>query len=628
MWQWPSQQPTSSAHNHYATSSLPYHRPQTHNIVSPHPHPLPVNPSSQFPPGGHYIYPSSTPTGEFSSLPSPYIANQVPVDGWAEQRQSVQSESVPLPYSSPLQPRGDVHITSPLPTLQPSPIVHPSQQATPTNVQPQPQPSPLPLPPSQTHTVTRSPFSMDFILREHAPPPAEPAEIAQPVVQYPQGARPTSGDLHDPVAPGYQISDVMYQTQPQSHPTLPHTHTSSPQLQQTIGQSYIEGGGVKQVTFDPGSHYGDQTKTGLPTFITSGETGERLSVGGFPTTNSPLPESRPFSENLQPFQLHSNYPQPTPGAPEKMDIEPDGNEAPYSPPELIPEGDQSGGLNQSHDHNGPPPRVGENFTAENQSFAASTYNSHQYRHSSSPGVGGVRSVTKPDHSQPNATKVDQNTPLCPDSPGSTGSSGLQIDMTESPTKAPHNETETLKPATPLRTSPFEDLCHLLQMNSTYVPQPLSHLRLLDEVTTAVAMKKMMSFSLRNTTTHLLPSSHPHKKHRRPPTCKLHPRHPPTYPHLQCLPLLLPLLLNRYHNHTHHYRHTITVPMIAKLKKTKEIRQRPQPLQVRPHPLINKCLFISPSCCLATTSGMVIMRRGRARHKTLDHDKLQLPFKHG
>ena len=23
-----------------------------------------------------------------------------------------------------------------------------------------------------------------------------------------------------------------------------------------------------------------------------------------------------------------------------------------------------------------------------------------------------------------------------------------------------------------------------------------------------------------------------------------------------------------------------------------------------------------------------MRRGRARHKTLDHDKLQLPFKHG
>lgn len=445
MWQWPTQQPTSSAHNHYATSSLPYHRPQAHNIVSPHPHPLPVNPSSQFPPGGHYIYPSSAPTGEFSSLPSPYIANQVPVDGWAEQRQTVQSESVPHPYSSPLQPRGDVHITSPLPTLQPSPIVHPSQQATPTNVQPQPQPSPLPLPPSQTHTVTRSPFSMDFILREHAPPPPEPTEIAQPVVQYPQGARPTSGELHDPVAPGYQMSDVIYQTPPQSHPTLPHAHASSPQLQQTIGQSYMEGGGVKQVTFDPGSHYGDQTKTGLPTFITSGETGERLSVGGFPTTNSPLPEARPFTENLQPFQLHSNYPQPTPGAPEKMDIEPDGNEAPYSPPELIPEGDQSGGLNQSHDHNGPPPRVGEDFTGENQSFTASTYNSHQYRHSSSPGVGGV---TKPDHSQPNPTKVAQSTP---DSPGSTGSGGLQIDMTESPTKScnpPHNETQTVKPATP------------------------------------------------------------------------------------------------------------------------------------------------------------------------------------
>lgn len=449
MWQWPTQQPTSSTHNHYATSSLSYHRPQTHNIVSPHPHTLSVNPSSQFPPGGHYIYPSSTPAGEFPSLPSPYIANQVPVDGWAEQRQSVQSESVPLPYSSPLQPRGEAHITSPLPTLQPSPIVHPSQQATPTNVQPQPQPSPLPLPPShppQTHTVTRSPFSMDFILREHAPPPPEPTEIAQPVVQYPQGARPTSSDLRDPVAPSYQMGDVMYQTPPQSHPTLPHSHTSSPQLQQTIGQGYIEGGGVKQVTFDPGSHYGDQTE-GLPPFIARGETGERLSVGGFPTTNSPLPDSRPYSENLQQFQLHSNYPQP---ATEKMDIEPGGNEAPYSPPELIPEGDQSGGLNQSHDHSGPPPRVGEdvNFTGENQNFTASTYNSHQYRRSSSPGVGGAHSATKPDHIQPNSTKVDQ---ICPDSPGSTGSGGLQIDMTETPTKGctlPRTETETVKPATP------------------------------------------------------------------------------------------------------------------------------------------------------------------------------------
>lgn len=281
---------------------------------------------------------------------------------------------------------------------------------------------------------------MDFILREHAPPP-EATEMAQPVVQYPQGARPTSGDLHDPVAPGYQtIGDVMYQASPQSHPpTLPH---SSPRLQQAIGQGYMEGGAVKQVTFDPGSHYGDQTKTGLPTFITSSETGERLSVAGFPATNSPVPESRSFTENLQPFPLHSNYPPPAPGATEKMDMESGGNEAPYSPPELIPEGDQSGGS---------PPRVGEgtNFTEENQKFP-STYDSHEYHGSSSPAVGGVHNVTKPNQSQPNA---DQSTSLGPDSPGSTGSGGLEIDMSESPTKGNNPpyvnaETETLKPANP------------------------------------------------------------------------------------------------------------------------------------------------------------------------------------
>lgn len=468
MWPWPTQQPTSSAHSHYPTSSLTYHHPQP-NIVSPHAHPLStsVHPPSQFPAGGqNFMYPSAAPPGEFPSFTS-HIADQVQVDGWADQRQpSVQPESVALPFSSPLQPRGDVHITSPIPTLPPPPI-HPSQQVTPTNVQQQQQPSPLPLTPShppQTHTITRTPFSMDFILREHAPSVHDGTELAQPVVQYPQGAGPPPGDLHEHVASGYQsgMGDVMYQA-PQSHPPpLPHPHTPSPQLQQNIAQGYVEGGGVKQVTFDPATHYGDQMKAGLPpAFVPGGETGERLSVGQFPSTASPVPDAGPFTENLQPFPLHSNYSPPVSGATGKIGMESDGNEAPYSPPELIPEhqaSDQSDGLNQSHDrniqsessrqlvpslhdHSGSQPRVGEetNLTKEHQNFTTE-YDSLRYRDGSPPGVGGVQNVTKHNQSQLNRTEIDQTTAISsamslpPEPPDSPESDGLLIDVAESPVK--------------------------------------------------------------------------------------------------------------------------------------------------------------------------------------------------
>ena len=521
MWPWQPQQSTSSAH--YPSSPLTYHHPQApHDIVSPHTHTLPASvhtPPSHFPSvgGPHYIYPPTNPTGEFPF--SSHIASPVPVDGWAEPRQSsVQSDSVTLPFSSPLQPRADVHITAPIPTLPPPPI-HPSQQTTSTNVHQQPQqPSPLPLTPSHppqthTHTVTRSPFSMDFILREHAPSAPDGPELAQPVAQYPQGAGPAQADLRDPVTPGYQsgLGDIMYQTPPQSHPPLPpHPHTPSPQLQQSIAQGYIEGGGVKQVTFDPGTHYGDQPKGGL--FVPSaGETGERLSTGQIPSTTSPVPEARPFSDNVQQFPLHSNYPAPVSRGTGKIDMESDGNEAPYSPPELIPEhqeGDQSDSLNQSQDHSsiqsecvkeltpsvqhsGPPLRVGEGTNAAHEHFSASNsikYDPHKgHLDSTSPGgMGGEPNVTKCSQSSLN-TMVMTQTAAIPSSvsphvslPGSPASDSLVVDVTGSPKREnkslPNNDESMVATAPPshlpMRRSESPSMDDLDMRPSAPKPPPL------------------------------------------------------------------------------------------------------------------------------------------------------------
>ena len=495
MWPWQSQQPTSSTHPHYPPSSLTYHHPQSHNVTSPHAHTLPpgvVHPQTQFPAAGgqHYIYPSSTPTGEFSTYPPHPIANQVPVDGWPDQRQnSVQSESVALPFSAQLQSRSDVHIASPVPTLQ-TPPIHPTQQATPTNIQQPQQQSPLPLTPSHppqshTHPVTGSPFSMDFILREHTPATHDGVELTQPVVQYAQGAGPAQGDLHDPVAPGYQsgMGDVMYQA-PQSHPhsshpPLSHPHTTpSPQLQPGMTQGYAEGGGVEQVTFDPNTHYGDQAKTGLPVFVPVAETGERVG-SRFPSSVSPIPEAVPFSDNLQSFQLHSNYPPAVTvaGAGEmEMEMEPQVNEAPYSPPELIPEhaaDDQSDGLNQSHDcsvqstecarqvmtppgmpaHGGPSPGVDEepNLTNREPELTSTSpaYDAQEYL-GPSPGVDGVQTTSAEyTQNQSQKTSVEQNStiqvslsPHLDSSPiNSPGSDALLIDVAESPEKNTESETE-------------------------------------------------------------------------------------------------------------------------------------------------------------------------------------------
>ena len=414
---WPWQQPTSSTHPHYASSSPAYHHPQApQHLVSPH-----TLPPSQFPAPQHYLYPPANPAGEFPF--SSHLSDQVPVDTWAESRQpSVQSDSISLPFSSTLQPRPEVH----LPTL------HPSQQATPTNVQP-PQPSPLPLTPSHpppSHAVTQSPFSMDFILREHATPTPNGAELAPPVVQYqPTATGPTQTDLSDPVvAPGYQsgMGDVMYQTPPQPHPQMPHPHTPSPQLQSSLSQGYAEGGRVKSVTFDPTSRYGDQSKRAITSF--GSVTGTDESVAQF----SPAHETS-FPDSIQPFQLHSNYHPPSSGEPGKIEMG-GGSEAPYSPPELIPEhqggGNQSDSLNQSHDicppelakdHNGSSPIGGEEP------------NSHltpilPFNNSALIGGGSA---------EQNRTKIDQNVSKHsttamprPPTPPTPGSRGLQIDVKE------------------------------------------------------------------------------------------------------------------------------------------------------------------------------------------------------
>ena len=366
MWPWQPQS-TSSTHPHYPTSSLTYHHAPQHSLAAV---PLP----SQYTPTQQYMYPS----GEFpfSSHLSP-----TPVDGWVEHRQSaVQSDSVSLPFPSPLPPRADIHITSPIPTLPPPPPRpqgHPSQQTTPTNVQQQPSHPP------PAHTVTRSPFSVDFILREHAPPTPDGTEMTSSVTQYPQ--QPSGPTQGDPVATGYQsgMGDMLYPPPP----LPPHPHTPSPQH---IAQGFVEGGGVKQMTFDPGSHYGD--KHVLPGFggVAEGEgVGERVAVGQYPSTASPRTDS--FHDNLQPFQLHSNYsPPPVSGAAGKMGLEGDGSEAPYSPPELIPEHQ---GDNQT-DHSDPSSQVGErtNLTKDG------------YRDSSSAMKEGAPVVTQHIQSPSNAAK--------------------------------------------------------------------------------------------------------------------------------------------------------------------------------------------------------------------------------
>ena len=387
---WPWQPPTSSTHPHYPSSSLSYHHPHPSHIS---PDSLPTGlPPSQFQPvvgGQHYLYPN--PPGEFPF--SQHLSEHVPVDQWAESRQASVQPSDSLPFSSPLQPRPHL------------PSLHPSQQATPTNVQPQ-QLSPIPLTPSHpppTHTVTQSPFSMDFILREQAPPTAEGVELTQ---QFPPtGGRPSQTDLSDPVvAPGYQsgMGEVMYQTPPQPHP-LPHPHTPSPQLQQSI----------KPVNFNPSGHYGDQSKTPMSAF--GGVAGSAEGVAQFsPTHNTPS-----FPDNLQPFQLHSNYRPPDSG--EKVELGGGASEAPYSPPQLIPGTSQSGELQQSHDlhttedHSCPPPMDGE--------VPNSTENLPLLPFDGSPLA--PTDHAKPDHSDtPTAVKPH---PLTPPTPGTRG---LQIDEKE------------------------------------------------------------------------------------------------------------------------------------------------------------------------------------------------------
>ena len=419
---WPWQPPTSSTHHpHYPTSSLAFHPPQPSH-VSPHGLAAPLS-SSQLPPaavvgGQHYLYPNPS-AGDFPF--SSHISNQV--EGWgAEPRQpTVQSDSVPLPFSSPIQPRADVH-TPQLPTLPPPPL-HPSQQATPSNVPPQP--SPLPLTPSHPHTVpTRSPFSMDFILSDHAPPPQE-GEMTPNVGPYPPDTGPVQGG-GDPVATGYQppIGDVMYQTPPpQSHPPHPHSHTS-PQLQQTLPQVYgPEGGGVKQMTFNPGSqHYVNQSKRALSGFGGGGDGG----VASFPPAVSPVPDATaPFPDSLQPFQLHSNYrPPPVSGS---------GNEAevPYSPPELIPhhhhDNNQSEGLNQSHDS-----RALQAVCSQDRSGSSEEpLVTNKYHTGTS---SGHQTYHEPEE---NTARRDGPARPRPPSPTSPGSEGLLIDVTDSSQRKPH-----------------------------------------------------------------------------------------------------------------------------------------------------------------------------------------------
>ena len=406
---WPWQQPTSSTHPHYPSSSLTYHHPQApQHIVSPH-----TLPPSQFPVAQHYLYPPANPAGDFPF--SPHLSDQVPVDTWAESRQSsVQSDALALPFSSTLQPRGEIH----LPTL------HPSQQATPTNVQP-PQLSPLPLTPSHpppSHTVTQSPFSMDFILREHATPTPNGAELAPPIAQFqPTPTGPTTPDLGDPVvAAGYQagIGEVMYQTPPQPHPQIPHPHTPSPQLQPSLPQGYSpaeSNQGKQTVPFDPTSHYGDQSKRSLPAF--RGEEG----VAPF----SPTPDTS--LDDIQPFQLHSNYCPPPSGEGGNGGV---GSEAPYSPPELIPEhqGDnQSDCLNQSRDicppedHSGPLPMGGAEPNSHRNPMLA-------YESPLLGGGGGEPKPTKVNRNMSEHSTTVRPHPLTPPTPGSQG---LQIDMKES-----------------------------------------------------------------------------------------------------------------------------------------------------------------------------------------------------
>ena len=440
---WPWQQPTSSAHPHYPSSSITYHHPQTpQHIVSPH-----TLPPSQFPVPQHYLYPPPPPAHPAGDFPfSAHLAEQVAVDTWAaESRASaaVQSDSLAtLPFSSTLGPRPDVHLP---------PTLHPSQQATPTNVQPQ-QPSPLPLTPSHpppSHTVTQSPFSMDFILREHATPTPNGAEIPPPVVQFtPTHTGPTTTDLSDPVvAVGYQsgMSEVMYVTPP-PHPQMPHPHTPSPQLvSSSLSQGYsADSGRSKPVTFDPTSR---TLQTTFP--------GEEGGVAPFSPTSADT-----SLDNIQPFQLHSNYrPPPSAGETRKMEIGGEGSEAPYSPPELIPEhggggADQSNRLNQSHDicpqpsEGGPPPMGGEE---------PNTIQTPLLAYNDSPLLGGGDGVT-------NRTKQDQNMseqsvrphPMTPPTPGSQG---LQIDVEPSP-ELQRQKSEAVPPShLPIRrsASPGDDL---------------------------------------------------------------------------------------------------------------------------------------------------------------------------
>ena len=388
---WPWQPPTSSTHHpHYPSSSLTFHHSQPPQAPHISPHSLPT-PSSQYPAAlvgaQHYIYPNP-PAGEFPF--STHISNQVQVEGWTESRQpTLQSDSVPssLPFSSPIQPRQDVQ----LPTLPPPSIQQQQQQqqqTTPTNIQPPP---------------TRSPFTMDFILREHSQPTQQPPSLSQDTNEY------TSTCGGDPtVATGYQsnIGDVMYQTPPPPQSLPPHT--PSPQLQPSLPQGY-------------GSE-------------------------GFPSAASPVPDT------LQPFQLHSNY-RPPPASDTGNDIE-----VPYSPPELIPhhhDNDQSDALNQSHDH-----------TIQSVCSQQEEMTSLPDHHSGhSPGVGDEPNHTISHGVIPSSSSVvvvtereeeeDKHDDIVVPSPTSE-SEGLLIDIIESPRKKKKKKSEISSESHPMRTPSVED----------------------------------------------------------------------------------------------------------------------------------------------------------------------------
>ena len=246
--------------------------------------------------------------------------------------------------------------------------------------------------------------------------------LAPPIAQFqPTPTGPTTPDLGDPVvAAGYQagIGEVMYQTPPQPHSQMSHPHTPSPQLQPSLPQGYPpaeSNRGKQTVPFDPTSHYGDQSKRSLPEF--RGEEG----VAPF----SPTPDTS--LDDIQPFQLHSNYRPPPSGEGGNGGV---GSEAPYSPPELIPEhqGDnQSDCLNQSHDicppedHSGPLPMGGEEPNSHRNPMLA-------YESPLLGGGGGEPKPTKVNRNMSEHSTTVRPHPLTPPTPGSQG---LKIDMKES-----------------------------------------------------------------------------------------------------------------------------------------------------------------------------------------------------